>query len=1071
MQKPFKIYRSSAGSGKTYTLAREYLSLALRSPDYFKSILALTFTNKAMQEMKDRIISYLDAFAKGKPHSMAEELRDELGLSAARFQERSEQVLRQILHNYSNFAITTIDAFFQKVIKSFARELGLYGHYRLELDQDLVLSLVIDNLLLRAGSDKQLTQWLTDFAVHNVNEGNSWDIRRDIASLASEIFKEDFQNFENRLSTDKKVKRDLGAYIARLNALIRGFDAQMQAIGEEALKVMEENNLQLSDFAYGRSGVINYFHRLIARDYDPKTRATEAMDKPGLWVGKNSLKKELVREVVETRLNDLLKSAIHYYHENIQSYQSAVQVRSFMYTYGLLADLRKELQEYKGEHDLMLISDAVKLLKKLVEETDTPFVYEKVGSFFQHFLIDEFQDTSRFQWDSLKPLVDNSLAQHARNMIVGDVKQSIYRWRSGDWELLLSGMDQYGGEITEYRHLETNYRSEERIVAFNNALFQALPDAFLARITEKIKGNGTPEIKSYLEKRLQELPAVYRGVVQKTPRMQDKQEGFVQVNFIESEEERSWKTKVLEHIPELLEELQDRGIGLRDIAFLVRRNGEGAEIVRAIMAYKSAGKNKPGYHYEVISNESLFLDASKAVKLLLNILKYLLDPSDRVVQANMLFLYRSYVLDEQESYARLFASVVLEQQLSHYLPRAFVESRGDLTQLPLYELVEWLIDQFQLNTKRGDYAYLQAFQDMLLKFTSDEQLDIASFLDWWEQQGRKESIQSPEDLNAARILTVHKAKGLQFKSVIIPFCHWKTDHETFGQMHIIWGNSEQEPFCEGPYPLKYEGTLRQTVFWKDYVNELVKVHIDNLNLLYVAFTRAEHNLWIFAPGEKIKDTVAGPLHDVLGNCDFPFFKNWSEVDKQFEYGNRNFRIQEEPAPALTEPVALKAYAHYDWRNRITVKKVGAAIATQEVRAKINYGILLHGMLSRITQRSDLDLVLKEYRTQGDIPIEDYQKITEKLNALLDHPVVAPFFSRDMKVMNERSILYRGREYRPDRVVICQNKTMVIDYKTGKPEAKHREQVNAYCQLLRQMNYPNVEGSLLYIEDVLLEKIV
>jgi ATP-dependent helicase/nuclease subunit A len=479
-EKLFTIYRSSAGSGKTRTLAREYLKLALRyKAGYFRHILAVTFTNKATQEMKDRILRYLNDFVTGRHNSLAQELKEELKQDDLTFLQNCHELRTEILHHYSQFSISTIDAFFQKVIRSFTREAGLSGDYRLEVDQDTVLEEVIDDLMDELGSNRELTKWMVEFATHNLESDKPWDIRHGLMDFSREIFREEFKAIEKELMDATSDRDFFHALREKLWRQRGSFVSKVTASASEAVRIIQEYKLAPTEISYGKmSGLFTFFNMFLEnnlKDYkEPSDRIRAYFTMAKNWPSKKYTRRpdEIIR-LADEKLIPLLKDLLKTYDSLYTSGLSAELVLKNFYAFGLLSDISRKLRSYKAANNLMLLSDAPNFLNGVIGKSDTPFIYEKVGSFYKNYLIDEFQDTSQMQWENFHPLVKESLDSGNRSLVVGDVKQAIYRWRGGNLKLLQEQIEhQVGHDRVELKELTSNYRSAERIVSFNNALFK-----------------------------------------------------------------------------------------------------------------------------------------------------------------------------------------------------------------------------------------------------------------------------------------------------------------------------------------------------------------------------------------------------------------------------------------------------------------------------------------------------------------------------------------------------------------------------------------------------------------------
>lgn len=1052
VNKPFHIYRSSAGSGKTRTLAKEYIKLALSGkPDYCRFILAVTFANQATLEMKERIMRYLDDFAKGKANDLGNEIIKELGLTEAQLISRSKEVQSSILHHYSQFAISTIDAFFQKVIRSFTREAGLLGNFRLEVDNDLVLEEVIAELMDELGTNEQLTQWVVEFSRDRLLEGENWNITEALKGFSKEIFNENFKVIEDDiLKPFEKKKNPYHEYLVILRKEVAVFQDTMKGLAQRALEILSKSHITADDFnGKDRGTAFKYFTKFSQSEYfEMNVTVKASLESAEKWPAKKSLNYRTLLQLAENELIPLLREMVSYDEKNFKKFNSARLVLKNFYSFGLLADITRKLKDYKEENNLMLLSDAPKFLHGVINDSDTPFIYEKVGSFFKNYLIDEFQDTSGYQWKNFLPLLKDSLDQNQSNLIVGDVKQSIYRWRGGDLQLLQSEVEEeIGKSRTEITPLDTNYRSAENIVTFNNTLFQ-LASAIVSEVLE------------------QPLPEqAFSDVHQKSFRFPGK--GYVRINFMErGEDEESWDEQAMKQLPYLLEELQDKKVALKDMAIIVRKNAEGQRIATYLLQYKNSAEAKPNYKYDVVSRESLRLDTAASVNLLLSALKYLDNPNDAVVRGQLAF-----EVTKGQQLESIFYDAG-KNNLQSILPEEFVRYNNWLNKLSIFELTEELIRIFKLGDEPKELAYLQAFQDLVLEFAAQEKNDVASFLLWWENNKSKKSIQVAGNVDAVNILTIHRSKGLQFKYVIIPFCQWKLNHE---QPPLLWTASSEKPFDTlGHLAVRYSSSLDRSLFQEDYQQELIKAHLDNLNLLYVAFTRAEEGLIISAskPNQKNLDKARtekrlGTVGDLLYEC----------VRQEPDYNTEMSQFMSGTLEKLNttlhgeeyKPISLIEYASYDWRKKLVIKKQGAEFFLPEVsdkRVKINYGIALHSALAKIHHAAQVKEVLHELHVNNELAKEEMDVIEATLENMMKHPVIGKWFGKEWSVKTEATVLMPGtRQSRIDRVMMGAKRTVIVDYKTGEKKDIDRKQVEEYAGILSRMGYANVEAYLLYLEDL------
>ncbi|MCU0418446.1 MAG: UvrD-helicase domain-containing protein [Cyclobacteriaceae bacterium] len=1034
----FVIYRSSAGSGKTRTLAKEYIKLALAGPqDSFRHILAVTFANKATQEMKGRMVEYLADFAAGRANSLVAEIQEELNLSAAQLQARSRAVLSLILHRYSQFSISTIDAFFQRVIRSFTREAGLLGNFRLEVDNDLVLDEVIAALMDELGPEHpQLTEWVVQFSRNKLIEGSSWNINRELTGFAKQLFNEDFKRVEREvLATSAEKHQEV---LKKLRTEVAKFQAVMKKKADEALTIVAGEGLTVEDFNYKESGTAYaYFRKFSAGEYvgTQGVRLQSYLAGAGAWAAKG-LNNAKMKAVAERQLLPILRAMAAYDERHGTDYHTAQVILKNYYAFGLLADITRKLQHYKSENNVMLLSDAPQFLQGVIRDSDTPFIYEKVGSWFNHYLIDEFQDTSRFQWENFVPLLREAADQNYDNLIVGDVKQSIYRWRGGDLQLLQREVAQrFGAERVSVRALDRNFRSAGHLVEFNNRFFAAA-----AKLVSRVVADESPA-------------QVYADVAQQKSKWP--QAGYVRIEFLEKGEE-PWEERVLKQLPGWLEQLQAKGVALKDIAILVRENKEGQRIANFLLHHQQSPQAKPDFRYDVVSNESLRLDTAWSVNVLITAFQFLKNPEDKIARAQLAFELAG------DASRDLFVNAQ-KNELAGFIPEEFILQARYLTKLSLFELTEELIRIFQLGHKAEELAYLQAFQDLVLEFSGREKTDMRSFLEWWEIYKSKKSIQVSGSVDAITILTVHRAKGLQFRFVLLPFGSWEMNHKI---APLLWVQSGDEPFKSlGPVAVTYSKDLEATHFAESYRQERTKSYLDNLNLLYVAFTRAEWGLIVFAPepgtSEKLP-TTAEVVFQVLAS-DPELSSHVSGL--VFEHGEM-VRLETLEPHARVMTTQLSEYASCDWRKRMVIKRQGREFFDAEVsdkRTKINRGTLLHQVLAEIEYKNDWAEVVKQYFEKNPIDDEGQAWVTARIQAMLEHREMAGWFDRQWQVKTEAAVLLPGdRQKRIDRVMFGKSATVIVDYKTGEKSAEDREQVEQYAGVLGAMGYPDVQAFLVYI---------
>ncbi|MDN4166542.1 UvrD-helicase domain-containing protein [Cytophagales bacterium LB-30] len=1070
-QATLQVFKSSAGSGKTYTLTREYLLLALRAPWYFQHILAVTFTNKATQEMKMRILEELNLLKSSESSSLVPFLTDKLDCTEKQLQEKAQKALSYLLHHYSHFSVTTIDSFFQKVIRTFTREVGLRGGYGIEMDTEKVLDEAIDLLLMDLGENETLTKRLIAFAETKVEEGKSWDIKREIKRIGREIFSEEFKKVESSLLAHEQQVDFWKEFDGDLKKSIHSFDSKLQAIGKEALKVIDAWALEVDDFIYGNGGPAQYFHYLAEKRTDkylPGSRALTAAEDPQAWASKKAPKRDTILLVAEKHLINLMQEALVLVNSGYAHYQTAVVVQQYFFLFGLMAELTRKIANYRQEQSVMLISDAAVFLKQIVDENDASFIFEKTGTTYHHFLIDEFQDTSSFQWDNFKHLLRNSLAEGNTNLIVGDVKQSIYRWRGSDGELLLTGLSRdVGTDYISEQVLDTNWRSFPEVIAFNNAFFAQAP-AVLSSFLETTLGKEINDEQK--ERALEELAAIhkaYEAAAQKVGKpVQGENRGWVQVDVLDAEEgdeDLKFEEMAVASCIAKVEELQTRGYALKEITLLVRTARDGARLAEAFLQYKNTPAAKPGLRYEVLSSEALFVAASPAVQLLLAAMHVLHRPENSLVRAQVLL--QKTLLDEQVGNHTTFTGGENFEELSQLLAH-----RDQWLRLPLYELTEKLIQHFSLHQHALSFTYLQAFQEAVFDYAKERKADIGSLLEWWEEKGQKLSVKAPDEMDAMRILTIHKSKGLEFQVVVIPFCSWQMDHHS-SRDTPIWVRTSVPPFNKAGYiPVKYSSALRNTYFAEAYFRERTLIHLDNLNLLYVALTRAKEGLYLCIPQKKngFQHDKIQHVGQLVGNV--LALGEQEMVDGHYVFGTMpGFREAPKQKKEEKSPIFLKEYVSTDWRNRVQIKNKGREFFTSHqdqasVQSKVNYGIISHDILAQMKDVRELPARLQMAQVAGELSEEESQTLLLQIERLLQQPLMKQWFAQEVISRSEASILYpTGESYRPDRVVWQTENVCVIDFKTGLEKPFHAEQVKHYMKLIASIEAKPCKGYLVYLE--------
>jgi len=1091
--KKLLIYKASAGSGKTHMLTQEYLKLAFQNAEKYKNILAVTFTNKAADEMKERIIKELNTiYEKGSESDHYLAISETFpNYTELQIKQMAFQIRSNILHNYSLFSVSTIDSFVQKVVRSFSYEIGVHGGYKVEIETDKVLSDLTEIIYKQVGNDANLLDWLIKFAEFKIEEGKNWDFRSEVYDLGKEIFKERFQIFSEEIAQKEDINKLLKTFYFELLEIRNSFKNNMKEIGLKAEKIIQTHGIQPDAMGQKFKTISNYLCKKIVKpqtndDFEAGKTVLAALDGIENWYAKTTkaeLKKQI--ESVQPRLLECIQLAANEYDTDYESYLNAVVTLSNYHAFGLLNEIAKRLPEYRSENNLLLISDTTLLLKEIIGENDAPFIYEKIGNRYQNILIDEFQDTSGFQWENFKPLILNSIAEGLQNLIVGDVKQSIYRWRGGDWKLLLQTVEEnVGSQNVENKTLEVNWRSRKNILDFNNALFKIAPK--LANI--EFSGASTEEGLQDAQKYGDVLEKAYSDSYQQLPQVEGKKGGRVAIKFYKVEKQaemsKAWRELMQNDLAETIDNLlKNKNYTPTDIAILVRKNSEAKEVTNQLINYLS--QTPTAYQYDIISEESLSVAKSLSVRIIISMLHCLFDDKRDIYLASLNLELERLKDSDFKTYSEIFGFNHSEEQKNKLLSE-ILNLKQKIVQLSLFEQVENIINLYKLNEFSQEYPYIRSFQDIILNFTRNQSSDLSNFLDWWENEKHKFNIQISDKQDAVKVLTIHKSKGLAFNVVLVPFVDWKLENASYLIAPILWAKTHDELYQEFSYlPIKYQKSLAQTQYKEDYFEEKLFQYMDSLNALYVAFTRPYQELLLFMPTlgsvEKISSVAdlvyASVVSKIeLQNSDSKQFINLCNFyeSEKFEFNlDENYKyIDDAPYKRTDEKpsILLANYASSDWANKLAIRTNAGNyfVEKDEYRQQqINYGSLMHEILSKIQTPIDIESALQEAYFAGKISIPERKYFLLKLNEIVENKQIAHWFSNSYEIKTEAEILtVSGEKKIPDRLLISENELIVVDFKFGIFREEHLVQVQEYKELLSSVNElknKQVKGFLYYAE--------
>lgn len=1065
------VYNASAGSGKTYTLAREYIIQIIRRPMEYRSILAVTFTNKATEEMKSRIIEELHSLARyqrgveKEPNYLSvlvDMLRSEGRVQLSLFDDesqvllekevakRAQQVLTAILHDYSSFAISTIDKFFQKVVRSFVRELNIQPGYVLELDSDRVLSLAVDKVLEGLHEDEQLQRWLFDLVEERLNEGDSWELSGILSELGKQLMREDFR--QQPESFYKKIgdKLFLDSYFRKLSAKSKAAEEDYKKTGEQAVNYLNNNGIRLEDIPGGSRSFATIFFKAAQGDVPTSYKsATDALNNPDKWMGKSKPK---MTDAVYHALNPLLGKIIGYIESEHNTF--AVAIKNFR-TLGVLADIDRQVRELASDDNLLLISDTNHIINKLIEGSDAPFIYEKMGNRFGSYLIDEFQDTSKQQYANFKPLLENSIGQGGYAMVVGDVKQNIYRWRNGDWRTL--GISVFQDFVAEKISLDTNFRSKKNVVEFNNSVFPRMAQA----LEQKIVGEGLSTTI---------ISNVYSDVCQNVPNSSSKQGGFIHIEKVNDDSREEGGVSValtsadrgqleMQKMVALIRELQDeRGFQPSDIAILVRRQTEGQMVAEALLEARNASAPDKAGQFIFISQGALYLSSSSAVNLIISILRLSITPSDSISAALVSFI-------ERQGRDETIVHGYFDKEPSERV-QALI---GRIACLALPEAVEAIIADYHLNDAIDELPFIAGFADVVLGFANQKVSDAASFLEWWDERGARTELYLPNQEEAITVMTVHKSKGLQYRVVLIPFFNWDYEPATGSRKTTLWVSGEAvktDEYMLEAIPVEYSSALKKSSFASFAYEEQLQSYIDNINLAYVALTRAEQELYLFIPKNHRKEHIGTLLFDAAVALPNAVIQEPAEGEEPsvISFGEKGRGERAAEAAQGSSSIPLESYRIGKALSKI---KQSFSVSVAEESTNLKKGLLMHKLFSLVGCASDLPMAIETLLDEGDITPEERDSVEQQVVSRLSNPTIADWFSGRYQVVAEGDIILPGVDYRvrrPDRVMSGDGHTIVVDFKFGEiEEPHHRYQVFGYINTLRKMGYSNVRGYIWYFD--------
>lgn len=1051
----FRVYKASAGSGKTYTLVLMYLLLVLDKPEKFRRILAVTFTNKAANEMKARIVKALghlvesEMHANGNKDPLLQQLIDTLKLSEADIRLRAQQVLTAIIHNYSDFSIGTIDSFVHRLVRTFSRDLHLPYQFEVELENEVIVRLSVDMLLEEVGINPFITKQLIGFLLQRLEAEKSWRIENELATFAHNLLKEEsFAYIRELKEIDEEVLSHAGEQIRERLGQIENHFAKMAS---EALAVIHEQQLEVDHFAYKKNGVYGLFFKL-SRKRILDANATSYVTKPletGNWAsGEGKKDKDVLArlQAIVPRLEEMLKNILQQLEVEKPKYTLLQELNTSMYSLSVFAAIQQNIDAIRHAESRVHISEFNKRVAMLLQEAAVPYIYERLGERYQHYLIDEFQDTSVLQWHNFLPLIDNALANKHLNLVVGDAKQAIYRFRSGEVEQFMMLPSLFRKENNPYlqafeqsltahyqpKELPYNYRSDGVIVQFNNRFFSFAKEKLDEHYRQAFEGHQQQSVKA-------------------------DDTGYVELRFIPAQPNQElMQEHYCEQVHELVLQQLGDGFQARDIAVLVRKGEQGNLLARHL--------SKHGIG--VVSAEALLLASSVRIRLIINLIRMLQTEYDPITITQCVHDMGMLLDMEGETWnVRLQKVLAMPPAQQFGALQSFMQQFGisfnpdQLRTLSLYDMSESLVRQLGFDQQAD--PYVQFFLETVHHFQVKERGSADAFLHYWAGHKSKLSVTIPESTNSIRVLTVHKAKGLEFPVVIYPFANDNDSRNTAAHFWFHLHEDEIQGLPVGIVPVR--ASLQNTRLNPLYQAERAKTRLDNLNLLYVALTRATKRLYTLSDFPEKKKAFSFPI------LFREYLESIGQLDHEqmvYTFGKKEDASYEDIKAEKPQTDETARFVSTDWTKRLRIAPDPVIQWMESEKGSALYwGRLVHQLMAEIGHAGQAGQVLQKYLEDGTLTISGHQQLKVSLQAIFSHEKLRACFQPHARVMTERELITaEGKVYRPDRYIILDDRAVLIDYKTGKPEAEHLDQLRTYVDAIGKLEMKPLSAFLVYIND-------
>ena len=1052
------IYKASAGSGKTFTLAVNFISLLIKQPDNYRHILAVTFTNKATAEMKQRILSQLYGIAHGLNDSKNyfEKVQENTGMEESRIRQRAAQALTMLIHDYNHFRVETIDSFFQSVLRGLARELNLGTGMTIELDTKRVISEGVDILLRELSTNDPTLQWIVNYIGGEIDEGKHWNITDSLKDFSRNIHNETYQQHADELRIQLQNDSIIVTLRKRLQQERQNARKFIDEQVESFFQTIGQHNLGPEDFSYGTGGVCSYYINLRNGNYNTgfSARSLAASQKPEAWASAKSPRRKEIIALASAELMNHLNATEQIRAREVHTINTCDLVLRHLYQLQLINVIHDRILQLNREENRFLLADTCRMLSQM-QTGDTSFVFEKLGYYIRHVMIDEFQDTSRMQWNNFLHILRDGLSQGKESLIVGDVKQAIYRWRGSDWRILNGEINNVLSQYTPKKthNLRTNRRSMREIVEFNNYLF--------LQCNTKLESLLGPNHSG-------PLTHAYSDVEQEH---KDEHEGYVKIVDVEHDKDETNDNAMCGEVLRTIESLLEAGVNENDIALLLRTNTQIQQIVDYI------AQHNPDIH--IFSSDAYRLDASMAVNTIIDALRWIIQPQREIALVQVAINYHHYVMGDKKT----FAEILTLKDSGYGLPTTLVKERHRLLQTPLYELTEELYRILQLQRIINEDNYLLTFFDRLLQFCTTTAGGIKDFVQYWDDDLKSTSIPSGSN-NGIEAMTIHKSKGLEFHTVILPYCEWELNKHS----NTLWTEANDSVPELATTPIPYSEAMKQSAFTAEYHEEYLQQIVDSYNLLYVACTRPKSNLFILKSsskctikGDKAMNNVAQLITLALKDHPNKALEFGTLVPSKIEDGDGTEETEINPLEVAPQAINVAMCSenmaiHFRQSNLakryIAGAQQHATSSSDDAKSStrpsyLDRGLLLHELFAMIRTADDVPTAIDSMERDGIFDHAEREEIERITYRALTHPQAADWFSGCYQLFNECTILYRSKEgivkrTRPDRVMTDGECFIVVDFKFAREDEEHHRQVRNYMKRLHDMGHTNVEGHLWYV---------